>query len=60
MMNIKMNMFKILKEQKEMKLKGSLYQYTQVSFAYNSNKIEGNELTEEQIRNIYELNNILV
>ena len=51
---------KILREQKEMRLKGNLYQYTQVSFAYNSNKIEGNELTEEQIRYIYELNSILV
>ena len=57
---ITLNILEILKEQKEMKLKGNLYHDTQVSFAYNSNKIEGNELTEEQVRNIYELNSILV
>ena len=57
---ITLNIWGILREQKEMKLKENLYQYTQVSFAYNSNKIEGNELTEEQVRNIYELNSILV
>ncbi len=54
------NILENLREQKEMKLKGNLYHYTQVSFAYNSNKIEGNELTEEQVRYIYELNSILV
>ena len=55
-----MNLIEILREQKEMKLKGNLYQYTQEIFTYNSNKIEGNELTEEQVRYIYELNSILV
>ena len=54
------NILENLRKQKEIKLKGNLYQYTQVSFAYNSNKIEGNELTEEQVRYIYELNSILV
>jgi hypothetical protein len=31
-----------LHEEKEMKLKGGLYHQTQIKFAYNSNRIEGN------------------
>ena len=42
-----------------MKLKGNLYHQTQVSFAYNTNHIEGNTLTEEQTRYIFETNTIL-
>ena len=37
-----------------MRLKGGLYHYTQVKFAYNSNRIEGSRLTEDQTRYIYE------
>ena len=44
----------VLKEQKEMRLKGNLYHITQIQFAYNSNHIEGNTLTEEETRLIYE------
>ena len=36
----------ILREQKEIKLKGNLYHYVQVIFAYNTNHIEGSTLTE--------------
>jgi Fic family protein len=43
-----------LKEEKEMLLKGGLYHYTQVKFAYNTNRIEGSRLTEDQTRYIYE------
>lgn len=50
----------ILKEQKEMKLKGSIYHATQVNFAYNTNHIEGSTLTEEQTRYIYETNTLFV
>ena len=50
----KINVLKVLREQKEMKLKGNLYHDTQVSFAYNTNHIEGSKLTEEQTRYIYE------
>ena len=55
----KINVLDILREQKEMKLKGNLYHRTQVSFAYNTNHIEGSTLTEEQTRYIYETNTIL-
>ena len=48
----------ILKEQKEMQLKGNLYHYTQIIMAYNSNRIEGSCLTEDETRYIYETNTI--
>lgn len=55
----KINVLKILKEQKDMKLKGNLYHNTQITFAYNTNHIEGSKLTEEQTRYIYETNTLL-
>ena len=53
------NILEVLREQKEMKLKGNLYHQTQISFAYNTNHIEGSTLTEEQTRYIFETNTIL-
>ena len=50
----------ILREQKEMKLKGNLYHITQINFAYNTNHMEGNTLTEEQMRYIYETNTLVI
>lgn len=47
-----------LLQEKNIKFRNGLYQYTQVLFAYNSNKIEGSEFTEEQIAEIYERNTI--
>ena len=47
-----------LVEENSIKFKNGLYQYTQVLFAYNSNKIEGSEFSEEQIAEIYERNTI--
>lgn len=47
-----------LLQEKNIKFKNGLYQYTQVLFAYNSNKIEGSGFTEEQIAEIYERNTI--
>ena len=55
----KVDVLKALREQKEMKLKGNLYHQTQVSFAYNTNHIEGSTLTEDQTRYIFETNTIL-
>jgi len=55
-----MNVLDILKEQKEMGLKGNLYHITQINFAYNTNHIEGSTLTEEQTRYIYETNTLIV
>lgn len=55
----KINVLNILREQKEMKLKGNLYHNTQIIFAYNTNHIEGSKLTEDQTRHIFETNTIL-
>ena len=41
----KINVLEVLREQKEMKLKGNLYHNTQIIFAYNTNHIEGSKLT---------------
>lgn len=52
-----MNIEKIKKElikQKESKFKGNIYHYSQVNFSYNSNKIEGSRLTNEQTEAIYD------
>lgn len=55
----KINLLSILREQKEMRLRGGLYHNTQIKFAYNTNHIEGSRLSEEQTRYIYETNTIL-
>ena len=55
----KFNILKILREQKEVRLKGNLYHNTQIIFAYNTNHIEGSRLSEAQTRNIFETNTIL-
>lgn len=55
----KINLLEILKEQRDMKLKGNLYHNTQITFAYNTNHIEGSKLTEDQTRYIYETNTLL-
>ena len=55
----KINVLDVLREQKEMNLKGNLYHQTQITFAYNTNHIEGSTLTEEQTRCIFETNTIL-
>ena len=40
-------------KQKSSKFKGNIYHYSQVDFAYNSNKIEGSRLTSEQTEAIF-------
>ncbi|GAB6010638.1 Fic family protein [Viscerimonas tarda] len=47
-----------LTEEKQAKRKGGLYHKTQVNLAYNSNRIEGSKLTEEQTRYIFETRTI--
>ena len=47
-----------LREQKAMKLKGSIYHRTQIDLTYNSNHIEGSRLTHDQTRYIFETNTI--
>jgi len=53
-----MRLWAYLKEEKDAKRKGGLYHKTQVSLAYNSNRIEGGKLTEEQTRCIFETRTI--
>ena len=55
----KINILEVLREQKNMKLKRNLYHNTQITFAYNTNHIEGSKLTEDQTRYIYETNTLL-
>jgi Fic family protein len=52
------NLLTYLKEEKETKRRGGLYHKTQVNLAYNSNRIEGSKLTEEQTRYIFETRTI--
>ncbi len=47
-----------LQEEKQAKRKGMLYHKTQVNLAYNSNKMEGSKLSEEQTRYIFETRTI--
>lgn len=48
---------RLLKE-KDSGLKGGLYHKVQIELAFNSNHIEGNQLTHDQTRYIYETNTI--
>ena len=50
----RMNICHLLQEEKSMSLKGGLYHATQIKLAYNSNRIEGSRLSEEQTRYIFE------
>jgi len=52
------NVYKKLSEEKSIQLKGGLYHFVQVKLCYNTNRIEGSKLTEEQTRFIYETNTI--
>jgi Fic family protein len=53
-----MNLLNRFREERRMKLKGGIYHLTQIKLCYNSNRIEGSRLTEEQTRYIYETNTI--
>lgn len=46
-------------EQRKSKFKGNIYHYTQVNFAYNSNKIEGNKLSSDVTEEIFETNSFI-
>lgn len=52
-MNIE-HLKKELIEQKKTKFKGNIYYFSQINFSYNSNKIEGSRLTEEQTEAIFD------
>ncbi len=55
-----MNLLAVLREEKESRRKGGLYHQTQIKLAYNTNRIEGSKLSEEQTRYIYETNTIFM
>ena len=46
-------------KQKESKFKGNIYHYSQVNFAYNSNKIEGSRLTSDQTEAIFDTSSFI-
>lgn len=57
-----MDAIRIKKElirQKKCRFKGNIYHFSQVSFAYNSNKIEGSRLTEDQTEAIFDTQSII-
>lgn len=53
------NILDLLLHEKEIKKKNCLYHYSQIVFAFNSNKIEGSRLTEEQTQEIYDTNSYI-
>jgi Fic family protein len=57
---ITMNLLTVLREEKSSGLKGGIYHYTQIKLSYNTNRIEGSKLSEEQTRYIYETNTLVV
>ena len=50
---------KELISQKNSKFKGNIYHFSQVVFSYNSNKMEGSKLTEEQTEAIFDTSSFL-
>jgi Fic family protein len=55
---MEVNLLRLLREEKSMRLKGGLYHQTQIKLCYNTNRIEGSKLSEEQTRYIFETNTI--
>jgi Fic family protein len=55
-----MNLLKIFREEMSSGMKGGLYHQTQISLAYNTNRIEGSMLSEEQTRYIFETNTLFL
>ena len=58
MMDVKKVKHELIK-QKESKFKGNIYHFSQVNFAYNSNKIEGSKLTEDQTEAIFDTSSFI-
>ncbi|MDY3318291.1 Fic family protein [Riemerella anatipestifer] len=53
-----MRLLETLQEEKLSNLKGGIYHKTQIKLTYNTNRIEGSKLSEEQTRYIYETNTL--
>lgn len=60
MIKVKLKKLKLeLLQQRKSKFKGNIYHYCQVNFAYNSNKIEGSKLTEDETEEIFETDSFI-
>ncbi len=57
-MNIEKLKIELLK-QKESRFKGNIYHFSQITFSYNSNKIEGSRLTEDQTEAIFDTSSFI-
>ncbi len=53
-----MNILEILLQEKKDKTKDGIYHLNQIKFSFNTNRIEGSKLSEEQTRYIYETNTL--
>ena len=52
------DLFSVMREEKQSRRHGGIYHKIQIDLTFNSNSIEGNKLTHDQIRYIYEKNTI--
>lgn len=55
-----MHLLTVLREEKSSRSKGGIYHQTQIKLTYNSNRMEGSKLSEEQTRYIFETNTFYV
>jgi len=60
MLPTKINLLEVFRQEKAASRKGGIYHATQIKLAYNTNRIEGSKLSEEQTRYIYETNTLLL
>lgn len=56
--NSRRTLMHVLKEERENHISGGIYHKLQIELTYNSNHIEGSQLTHDQTRYIYETNTI--
>jgi len=54
----KMTLLEILRAEKAKKISGGIYHKLQIEFTYHSNRIEGNKLSHDQTRYIFETNTL--
>ena len=52
------SLLSILRREKEARVSGGIYHKVQIELTYNSNRIEGSKLTQDQTRYIFETNTI--
>lgn len=57
---MKYDILKVLKEQRASNFKGNIYHQVQIKFSYNTNRIEGSTLTEEQTAYIFQTNTLIL